>query len=265
MQAGQTLRCLVGQISDGKPEISDRRHRCQIPELLDSRVVDLLCLPGKTVRHFHPNRQAKLAHCRRYGVCCADRAAVCRCGRGRCTIVAKLTRSAHCRHSQVEQCRSAASPERPYGHSRSILAGAASAERTSLAFASGANDPDDKAARKSTKSTSHLKFTCNPVHVGWHQQRSHIFRSGICRSTVVGTSERKKAGSAPCLQEGRTSSQNSARIMREPRIHRSGTARQGPDAVPVWPRSPPRCSMSRYRTPGKRQCQQQTCNLRAQD
>ena len=39
---------------------------CQISEILDSRVVDLLCLTARAVRHIHPKRQPNLTHCAGY-------------------------------------------------------------------------------------------------------------------------------------------------------------------------------------------------------
>lgn len=41
-------------------------YMCQILVILDARVVDLLCLTAKTVRHFHPKRQPDLTHCAPY-------------------------------------------------------------------------------------------------------------------------------------------------------------------------------------------------------
>ena len=37
-----------------------------MPEILDSQAEALLCLPGKTVRHFHPKRQPNLTDCAGY-------------------------------------------------------------------------------------------------------------------------------------------------------------------------------------------------------
>ena len=47
----------------GPKKILGGPHWCQMPQIIDSRSKVLLQLTGRTVRHFHPNRQPKLTRC----------------------------------------------------------------------------------------------------------------------------------------------------------------------------------------------------------